>query len=394
MLASDASPGPRPKAWNEPFVWLATGAAGAWLALGGLAVFGPEGAALRVGLVFLSLLAAGWGIVLRPSSPAVLAAAAGVGLFSWLALAPWEGREVPWDSARYLVAFLTGVTVAAAVLFLLPRVVRRVAVSLVIVFHFLGILSAVFSVPPAPWLATNLWAYVFRPYLEFMYLNNAYHFYSPDPGPPNLLWFRLEYEDGSLRWYKMPNREDYPTAVNYQRRLSMTESAHHAMVTPADAMLRRQQRRASVEGKYPAHPTVPVAAQFREPNTFAKKMIQNYTRHVAQVHSAPHPGAPGKVVKVRLYRVIHEILEARALANGDHPLDLYTYRPYYQGEFDAEGNLLNPNDPMLYWLVPIIRKDDRLGWVQGDPAALVRVSAGGREYEVYDYLKVHAGNYE
>ena len=26
-----------------------------------------------------------------------------------------------------------------------------------------------------------------------MYLNNAYHFYSPDPGPATYVWFRIFY---------------------------------------------------------------------------------------------------------------------------------------------------------------------------------------------------------
>ena len=32
---------------------------------------------------------------------------------------------------------------------------------------------------------------MFRHYLLFTYMNNAYHFYSPDPGPPTLLYRRV-----------------------------------------------------------------------------------------------------------------------------------------------------------------------------------------------------------
>ena len=85
---------------------------------------------------------------------------------------------------------------AGAFLLLLPESGRRVALVCGAAFHFCGILSAVFSVPPpggnAPWLVQQAWVRVYRPYLQFVYLNNAYHFYSPEPGPPSFMWYRLD----------------------------------------------------------------------------------------------------------------------------------------------------------------------------------------------------------
>jgi hypothetical protein len=155
--------------------------------------------------------------------------------------------------------------------------------------------------------------------------------------------------------------------------------------------------------QYPLHPGYPDAAQFSEPNMHAKRVIENYARYVAK-HDL-FGDAPGKVVRVRVYRVVHEIMRGSELArskdaqghevaNHDHPLDLFRYRPHYLGEFDAEGKLLTPNDPMLYWLVPIIRKDPKLGWYQLDASTLEKITRhDGSEYEVYDYLKRHAGEY-
>src|SRR5262249_17973947 len=76
----------------------------------------------------------------------------------------------------------------------------------------------------------------YRPYLEFMYLNNAYHFYAPEPGPSRFLWFRVIYHDRddpdkeSLQgaWLKVPNMDEtnqplHSAALEYQRYLAMTE---------------------------------------------------------------------------------------------------------------------------------------------------------------------------
>ena len=47
------------------------------------------------------------------------------------------------------------------------------------------------------------------------------------------------------------------------------------------------------------------------------------------------------------------------------------------GDYDAEGKLLDPEDPMLYWLVPII------------PKTLAPGNTTDLNYD--DYLSKHAG---
>ena len=46
-----------------------------------------------------------------------------------------------------------------------------------------GLANAITSPPATPWLTTQTWVRLFRPHLEFCYVNNAYQFYSPQPGP-------------------------------------------------------------------------------------------------------------------------------------------------------------------------------------------------------------------
>ena len=59
----------------------------------------------------------------------------------------------------------------------------------------------------------QIWTRIFRPYLEFMYLNNAYHFYAPDPSTSSYLWFRVIFTDDADgkeygRWYKVPQLDE------------------------------------------------------------------------------------------------------------------------------------------------------------------------------------------
>src|SRR5262249_29843751 len=120
---------------------------------------------------------------------ALFASAFMVGLLAQLAL---RRASEPFEAMTLRETLLGAMTLAAAAaspLAAVPWNVRRTVISGVIVLHFAGIASAALSPPPSPFIVQQLWTRIFRPYLEFMYLNNAYHFYAPDPGPASYLWF-------------------------------------------------------------------------------------------------------------------------------------------------------------------------------------------------------------
>src|SRR5262249_39244000 len=104
---------------------------------------------------------------------------------------PGAGTGAP---SRWALPALPPGPWGGALFFPLPQVGRRIVFRAFLLVHCLGILIAVMSPPPPSWLSLGVWTRLFRPYLQFMYLNNAYHFYAPDPGPAYLIWFRLEYD--------------------------------------------------------------------------------------------------------------------------------------------------------------------------------------------------------
>src|SRR5262245_24816435 len=116
----------------------------------------------------------------RSKSGILLALAGGTVLGGYVAMSE------EWDSLRLFLIVLWGISLGAVPLILMPRIARRVAVSVLVLFHFGGILTAVTAVQgpggnPPPWLPTIVWNRVYRHYLTFAYMNNAYHFYSPEP---------------------------------------------------------------------------------------------------------------------------------------------------------------------------------------------------------------------
>jgi hypothetical protein len=317
------------------------------------------------------LRSAGWEFEQRLESAGVLALA---GLTALLAS---FGLDKDWDSGRLVLGVLTALCLAGSLLVLLPAAPRRLAVSLVVAFHFAGILVAVTTVDPpgtqGPWLAKQLYVRVYQPYLEFLYLTNAYHFYSPNPGLPSQMRFAVHYSDGRYAWVNLPDRANSPVDMHYQRMLTLPEhifapmprlpltKAELAHLSDVPGLAREsweeiQERR--LRGSTLAYsPPIPVVLdldatfQYRAPNDLSKRMIASAARRVFR-DAPPRQGA--EVTSVKVYRATHTILTPYEMSKGVSQLDKSKFLPYFLGEFDGRGELLDPHEPFLYWYLPVL----------------------------------------
>jgi hypothetical protein len=322
-----------------------------------------------------------------------------------------------WDTMRLALAVFTAVALLAAPLALASTRVRRWTISVLVVLHFCGIVTATLSPPPSPQLIGQTWTRIFRPYLEFMYLNNAYHFYSPEPGPASHLWCRLIYADPADHeygeWFKVPDVDEkgqhrHRNALEYQRHLALTEYTVPSETTGSFFVIHpngmqdlapfvkyRQQHspmpnlpigQESPSLVIPFHPLMPTSQQYSKPNPSSQRLLSSYVRHVVKAKCVPdgkgdyvnaeHPDWRFKLAK--LYRVRHDLPTTELYARMDPPLDANDpelYRPFYMGQYDADGNLVGKADPFLYWLLPILR-----------------TQAGKIDAPIRDYARLHAGD--
>lgn len=372
----------------------------------------------RLWLVFAGAVTTGVAVSLRPDLvPAWLlgAAAALLALF---------GTPAHWDSFRLVFGVLAAVAVLRAALIVAPPRVRIAAVSAFILLHFFGILLATTSPNPTPWMVHQLYNRAYEPYLRFVYLRNAYHFYAPEPGPASLMVCLVKTEDGQetgadgitrprhkANWIVLPRRADWrekdgtalrsdvkdPLGVTYFRRLSLTDAiAHQAQdmafetFEKSEIRFRRHQLTLAGSDPYiPWHPLYPPLNQYRQPAPHVSRYyLPSYAQHILMDLDLPDEALSRTTVKI--YRVEHRTLDVGSfigLSNPDRkpgsPYHPTTYLPFFLGEYGLkEGpdgvvsvQLLQPREPMLYWLVPVV----------------ARPGATGNQKDYDDYFSVHAG---
>lgn len=256
-------------------------------------------------------------------------------------------------------------SLGGAILFLLPGAGRRAALVLAAGFHFCGILTAVFSVPPpggnAPWLVQQAWVHLYRPYLQFVYLNNAYHFYSPEPGPPSFMWYRIDYADGERRWLRYPDDMRSPVRMHFQRLLSIGESANQPSGREPDQLRAEEiHQRIGQMLRMPELPRdffVPVAWRDPAPNT--RILLGSYVRSVGErFPKSDKSGAD--ILEIRLWRVVHSIIGPEQFSRGVNPSERKFFVTCYQGLFDKSGTVraADPDEPLKFWLLTSYDRDD------------------------------------
>jgi hypothetical protein len=362
--------------WLRPWRVLLTGSGAVLLGTILISFDGPVVTPVRLILMLAGLIAGGLAVQRHLAGAGEelddrVESAGFIAVYSLAGIVGFLGMQDDWFSGRIFFAFFICATIGGSLLMLMPRVWRRLAATVLVLLHFGGIVTASASSgmgggEPA-WLPSELMTYVYRPYLYPMYLVNAYHFYAPDPGASTLAWYRVEYEDGSYRWIKFPDRAATETPLHYQRHMGMAESLNSRSPTPPPEVFEKLWKRRSRVGKQPPRQyagLIPIRedisywAQFTPPAEYTQKMLESYARFVCLNY--PNPDDPSKrAVRVKVYRVYYKIPSPGELLGGADPYDDNLKRPFFMGEFDADGKLLTPfglderGDPFLYWEIPM-----------------------------------------
>jgi hypothetical protein len=274
-------------------------------------------------------------------------------------------------------------------------------------------------------LTDQAWNHVYRHYLTFLYMSNAYHFYSPDPGPSHLVWFRVQYEDDSFRWVRFPDKQSALVPLQYTRSIVLGDSTDLNVPPPMPALMAMRIKERKLAGRlFRPDPTkdgekfegqpIPLIAEdlfdpfngvpippdaYREPTEYSKLLISSYVRYVAKNY--PHTEDRSIPVKnIKVYRITHQLINAGQMSVGQDPMQEVFLLPYYMGKFDTAGQLMVPQqqydekgnekikgeyDGFLYWTIPVLQ-------VPKGHKGPFWVAQNTTEYTVHNYMLLHAGD--
>jgi hypothetical protein len=397
-----------------PWAVLVAGLASLALGIAWLQLLGTSWPAPPFMLIFGGLVAIGAALALRlghrqPDGSDQLACGAFLAIAAVAAGAASLGLD-PWDSAILICQIFAGIAVVGAVLVCTGKWLTMAVVGLLIAFHFGGILTAVASVPPKDgppaFYATYLATYVYRHYLALTNLNNGYHFYSPDPGPVALLWFRVSYADGSARWVRIPDHAKTRNGLETRRLGALATTAEgYRPVTPNPEQIRIRTVAGDMHNPPILQGYIPLQMAYRPPTPFIQLLLKSCVRHVAKNYpSEDDPSSP--VTGIKVYRASCRHAEPDKFQQGIDPRDPSLYTAYYMGDYDAQGNFkptslrlqygpqgeprVEYEEPFLFWHLPI-QRFSKPGIPQppdGQP------SHDDPNFELFNFVNMHAGDKE
>ncbi len=202
---------------------------------------------------------------------------------------------------------------------------RRALVSLLVTLHLLAVFTAPWADPPPSSELARAVAEWFRPYAQFMCLNNGYRFFAPDPGPSHLIRYELIGSDGILGEDRFPDRDAQWPRLYYHRHLMLAEMTHQiaAAVPEVPAGTRLEQIMSPRE-----------KAEYREQQQRARVIQQS----IADYLLSQNPAA----TSVRLYVQTHAIPTPFDVQRGMRLTDPRLYEERLLGEFSRSNVRLSP----------------------------------------------------
>jgi hypothetical protein len=208
----------------------------------------------------------------------------------------------------------------------------KLLVSLVILFHISAILAHVLS-GGRP-LIMLMAASKYRPYLKTMWLDNAYRFYAPDPGPTEVIWYKMVYEDGSTQWTQVPpRREDVYLRMPYQRHMSIALLA--SMMNEQQLIKPKDDLNSAVSILVNQQATVRTVL-----TAVGEIYFRSYARHIARLY-AHHPESQSPLAYMECYFVQYLIRTPAEMRRQMDMFDPRKLRIQFVSCFTPAGQMAN-----------------------------------------------------
>lgn len=212
-----------------------------------------------------------------------------------------------------------------------PSVFIRLIVSLVVFLHLGAIIIYVIGAG-GPFVMKQASSWI-RPYLKMMWLDNAYRFYAPNPGPTEVIWYRLQYDDGSTRWTQLPKREDFYFRMPFQR--------HMSIALLASMMIEKEAIKPAEDAASVANILVNNSVSYKTVLTAAAEVyFRSYARHIAR-KEARHPTRGSQLVSMDCYMTHYGIRLPYDMRMNMDMYDPRTLQIQFIATYSPDGTMSN-----------------------------------------------------
>ncbi len=198
---------------------------------------------------------------------------------------------------------------------------RKVIVSVLLLFHLFAVFAAPCASPPPSsyawsWLAGRVDGRdgLLMPYLRAGYLNHGYRFFAPNPGPSHLVRYEIDLKSGGQFEGEFPDPDQQWPRLLYHRMLMVSETLFN-LDDPVSE---------------PPPPGTLGDVELRDFNSqraSADALIHAIARRLLNDHDGQ---------RVRLYLRTHEIPFPRDVLAGQELNDPRLYRERSLGEFSED----------------------------------------------------------
>jgi hypothetical protein len=185
------------------------------------------------------------------------------------------------------------------------------------VAHFAAILTVVTSAgspefPPPPLaVEANRWV---QPYLRLAHVTSTYRFFARNPAPTDLMWFRLRFQSGRVRWVEWPDPDARWLGLNQRRDLATGLALRAHLMAPVPG------------GRWPVL------------NPAGEACAVSFARYLARTEARR---GDDPATSVQGYLVAHRILMPYEIQMGWGYTDLRLYQPIVPlGAYDGDGRRL------------------------------------------------------
>lgn len=210
----------------------------------------------------------------------------------------------------------------------------KIGITLLLLYHMVAITINVLSGGARSHALQRIdYSLKIRPYLDFLWLTNAYRFFSPDPGASNVVWFRIAFKDKTAQCVQLPEKRDFNWRMPLQRQVSLAM----LLLMNTENVMREDEATAArmMSDNRPSFK--------RQFSPYGEAILQSFIRHVSRDARYSKSASGAEIESIDVFSCDYGIREPGHVRMNWDMYDPRLLTAYFVGRFLPDGKWKEPN---------------------------------------------------